>query len=235
MKNMIKQLTLVILFGLFLASNKAFAFEPSVLKAQGRDVVINYPYPVQNILPGKKISFTAEYVKASMPKGSDLSKLDWMGTICGKFVFLTDAGQKASFTDIQMPKAGNSCFVSLTALFQDDDALTPMGWISHKLEFAKPTFVHGTNPAFYIEKYFVQSSIPQGQAYSYWKWRITGCDKGSTAAINQTTSSMNYNPNGSMCKIIMSVIAKYDDTQANDWINNKFVVYSKTLNYNPLD
>lgn len=232
---MIKLSTLIIVFGLFLASNKAFAFEPYVLKAQGKDVVISYPYPVQNILPGRKISFTAEFVGASLPKGTDLSKLDWMGTVCGKYVFLTDAGKKATFNGVVMPKVGNTCTISLTALFQDYDALIPMGWINHKLEFAKPTFVHGTNPAYFIEKYFVQSSIPNGSSYAYWKWRITGCDKGSTAARDVSTSKMNYNPNGSMCKIIMSVIAKYDDTYENSWINNKFLIYSKTLNYNPLD
>ncbi len=230
MKHIIKLSTLIIVLGLFLASNKAFAIEPYVIKAQGKNVDINYPYPVQNILPGKKISFTAEYTGTEDTQG-----MDWIGTVCGKYVFLTDVGKKATFNEVAMPKVGNACFISLTAIFEDYDVLIPKGWINHKLEFAKPTFVHGTNPAYYIEKYFIQSSVPQGHTYSYWKWRITGCDKGSTAAINQTISKMNYNPNGEMCKITMSVIAKYDDTYENNWVNNKFIIYSKILNYNPLD
>ena len=230
MKQILKLSILTLVFSLFLVSDRALAFEPSVLKAQGRDVVIKYPYPVQNILPGKKISFTVEYT------GSDNSQgMDWMGTVCGKFVFLTDVGKTAVFNDIVMPKVGNTCTISLTALFQNYDALIPMGWINHKLEFANPVFVHGTNPIYYQEKYFIQSSVPQGHNFSYWKWSVTGCDKGSTAAQNQTVAKMNYNPNGKMCKITMSAIAKYDDTYENSWLNNKFVIYSKILRYNPLD
>ncbi len=229
MKFIIKLLITVSIISLA-ASAQAFAFEPYVLKAQGRDVVINYPYPVQNILPGKKISFTAEYTGTQNTQG-----MDWTGTVCGNFVLLKDVGKTASFNKIQMPKVGKSCLISLTAMFQDYDAVIPMGYVNHTLSFANPGITYGTNPIYYQERYFVQSSVPQGHSFSYWKWRITGCDKGSTAEQNQTTSKMNFKANGKMCKIIMTALEKYDGTEANNWANNKFVVYSKTINYNPLD
>ncbi len=217
------------MLGLFLASNKAFAYEPSVLKAQGQDVVINYPYPVQNILPGKAISFTASYTGLTNPQG-----MDWMGSVCGKFVFLKNVGKTATFNNIRMPKVGTSCLISLTPGFDNTSSFGVAGAINHKLEFANPTFVFGTNPSSYSEKYYVQSSVPTVplvNSFSYWKWRITGCDKGSTASQNTSTSRMNFSTNGQVCNISMSLLARYDDTIQNSWLNNKFVIYSKTISH----
>jgi hypothetical protein len=231
--NLFKTNTAVfILIALFVITNKVQASEPNKLNALGRNAIITYPYPVDTLKPGKKITLTAEYTGTS-----NVTDMDWSGEVCGKYVSFPKAGRKITLQDVKMPKVGEICRISLYGTFSGDDYIIPMATIYHSVHFVNPTITTGLNSAnFGAAKYFVRSSVQTGHSFSYWRWYVSGCDKASTGhPDNRSISQLNHKANGKDCNIRMNALAKYDDTSTNMYHTNKFVVYNTQFTYNPLD
>jgi hypothetical protein len=222
----------LLIISLFIITNKAQASEPNKLNALGEDSILTYPYPVNTLKPGKKITLTAEYTGTR-----DVTNMDWHGSVCGKTVSFPKAGRKITLKNVTMPKVGEACRISLYGTFSYYDYILPMATIYHTVYFVDPTITTGVNPSYFGDaKYFVRSSVQPGHTFSYWRWYINGCDKASTGhPDNRSVSQLNHKANGKDCNVEMNALAKYDDTSSTMYNNNKFVVYNTRFTYNPLD